>query len=125
MPRLGANDGSQPTSSACLACGRGLQQQSLIKRGGFCHFRCATRRVPDVFTATLRDSAIHMPDLIGLALKPFERRVAIILLYIWTIPRIIYSLREGNRRRKQRRELETELDRLRDLNRELEARVNR
>ena len=67
----------------------------------------------------------HMPNLIGLALRPYERRIAIILLYCWSLPKLYFQLREFRRRARQRRELETEITRLRQLNEELENHVRR
>ena len=66
-----------------------------------------------------------MPSLAGIALRPYERRVAIILLYIWSIPKIFIQIRELRKRARQRRELETEIVRLRELNEQLEAHVGR
>lgn len=64
-----------------------------------------------------------MSSLAGIALRPYERRIALLLLYIWTVPKLILRLREHSRRKKQRQELEHELQRLRELNQELEAHV--
>ena len=66
-----------------------------------------------------------MPDLIGLALRPYERRIAFIIFYIWSIPQLFLRFRELRQRAKQRRELEQEIGRLRDLNQQLEAHVGR
>ena len=64
-------------------------------------------------------------SLVGLALRPSERRFAFVLFYVWSIPWIVYRLREFRRRAKQRRELEQEIVRLRELNQQLEASVGR
>lgn len=64
-----------------------------------------------------------MSSLAGLALRPFERRIAIVFLYLWIFPNLVLRIREYRRRKKQRADIERELARLRDLNRELEAHV--
>ena len=66
-----------------------------------------------------------MPSLAGLALRPQERRIAIILLYIWSLPKLFFRIREWRRSVRQRRELETEIGRLRELNQQLETHVSR
>lgn len=66
-----------------------------------------------------------MSSLAGLALRPSERRLAFVLFYIWSIPWVVLRFREFRRRAKQRRDLEQEIVRLRELNQQLEDSVGR